>query len=82
MPFLAFIEFTLNHKEMEFKILETNCEGKKFRIEEDYSEVGSYLYVYEGEECVKDYLQKDIETCKRIAFEDYGVPLDKWLLKE
>lgn len=67
---------------MEFKILETNYGGKKFRIEEDYPEVGSYLYIYESEKCVKDYLQNDIDTCKQIAFEDYGVPVDKWILKE
>ncbi len=66
---------------MEFKVLETNYDGKKFRIEEDYPEVGLYLYVYDGEKCVKDYLQNDIEKCKQIAFEDFGVPLDKWVLK-
>ena len=53
---------------MKFKILETEFDGKKFKIEEDYSEVGSYLYVYEGEKCIKDYLQNDIETCKQVAF--------------
>lgn len=67
---------------MKFKILETEFDGKKFKIEEDYSEVGSYLYVYEGEKCIKDYLQNDIETCKQVAFEDYKVPLDKWEIKE
>lgn len=67
---------------MEFRILETDYNGKKFRIEEDYPEVGTYLYVYEGEQCVKDYLQNDIEICKQIAFEYFGVPLDKWLEKE
>ena len=67
---------------MEFKILEANYNGKKYRIEEDYPEVGSYLYVYEEEKCIKDYLQDDIATCKQIAFKDYKVPLDKWVLKE
>ena len=67
---------------MEFKILETSYKGKKFRIEEDYPEVGSYLYIFEDEKCIKDYLQNDIEVCKKLAFEDYGVPLDRWVLKE
>lgn len=67
---------------MKFKILEANHNGKKFRIEEDYPEVGSYLYVYEGEKCVRDHLQKDIEVCKKLALEDYEVPLNKWVLKE
>lgn len=67
---------------MKFQILETDFNGRKFKIEEDYPEVGAYLYVYEGEKCVKDYLQNDIEACKEIAFEDFKVPLDKWKMKE
>ncbi|MBL7811117.1 MAG: hypothetical protein JNL57_02750 [Bacteroidetes bacterium] len=67
---------------MEFKILTTEFNGRKFKIEEDHPEVGSYLYVYDGENCIKDYLQNDIETCKQVAFEEYKVPLDKWVLKE
>jgi hypothetical protein len=67
---------------MKFKILTTEFNGRKFKIEEDYPEVGLYLYVYEAEKCIKDYLQNDIEICKQIAFEDYKVPLDKWEMKE
>ena len=67
---------------MKFKILEAEFNGRKFKIEEDYPEVGSFLYIYEGEKCIKDYLQNDIETCKQVAFEDYEVPLDKWKVKE
>ena len=52
--------------------------NKKFFIEEDSPEVGYYLYIYENEICIKDYLQNDIETCKKIAFEEYGVTQDKW----
>lgn len=67
---------------MKFQILEVEHKGKRFRIEEDYPEVGSYLYVYEGEKCIKDYLQDNIEMCKEVAFEDYKVPFDKWEMKE
>jgi hypothetical protein len=67
---------------MEFKILEVVIDGKKFRIEEDYPEVGSYLYVYEGEICINDYLQDNIQICKQLALEIHKVPLDKWKLKE
>jgi hypothetical protein len=63
---------------MEFRILETLHNGKVFKIEEDYPEVGVYLYVYEDDQCVNDYLQNDIETCKELAFEDFGVPLCSW----
>jgi len=67
---------------MEFRILETSYGGRIFKIEEDYPEIGSYLYIYENEKCVKDYLQNDIGTCKQIALKYYGVPLNKWTSKE
>ncbi len=67
---------------MELKKLEIVHDGRKFSIEEDYSEVGSYLYVFENDRCVRDFLQDDVETCKLIAFEEYGVPLDKWIVKK
>ncbi len=63
---------------MEFKILEIEYNGLLFKIEEDYPEVGVYLYVYKNGKCVSDYLQNDIHTCKEIALEKYQVPLEKW----
>ena len=63
---------------MEFRILETIYKGKVFKIEEDYPEVGAYLYILEGDKCVNDYLQNDIETCMELALEDFGVPLCSW----
>ena len=45
----------------------------------DLPEVGVYLYIYDGELCVRDDLQNDLQTCKVIAFEDYGVPLTEWV---
>lgn len=63
---------------MKFRILNTFYGGKRFRIEEDYVEVGFYLFVYEGGECIRDYLQNSIEDCKAVAFEEFGVPLDIW----
>ncbi len=63
---------------MEFKILETEFNGKRFKIEEDYPEVGVYLYVFDEDKCIKDYLQNSIEVCKQIAFRDFGVPMESW----
>ena len=63
---------------MDFKVLEAEHEGRVFRIEEDYAEVGAYLLVYEDGMCVKDFLQDSIDICQSEALEDYGVPLDKW----
>jgi hypothetical protein len=31
---------------MKYKIFEVEHDGRKFRIEEDYPHVGTYLYVY------------------------------------
>lgn len=49
-----------------------------FIIEEDFPEIGTYLYVYENGKCIKDSLQDNISTCKEFAFEEYGVPTESW----
>ena len=67
--------------EKKFNIYESIHDNRVFRIEEDFPEVGVYLYVYENGQCVMDYLQNDIGTCKIIALEEYNVPLDSWKLK-
>ncbi len=63
------------------KLLVAEHKNKRFFIEEDYPEVGYYLYVYENGQCIKDDLQDDIETCKKVAFDDYEVPYNKWMIK-
>ncbi len=63
---------------MQYKILEAEHDGQKFRIEEDYPNVGAYLYVYKNENCVQDFLQNSISACREVALEEYGVALDKW----
>ena len=63
---------------MDFKKLVAEFEAKRFVIEEDLPEVGAYLYVYDNDSCIKDYLQDSIDICKKIALEDYQVPLDSW----
>ena len=52
--------------------------GKKFIIEEDIPDVGAYLYVYEKDKCIYDYLQDNIVNCQKLAFENFEVPLDSW----
>ena len=63
---------------MNWKIFKTEHDGLTFKIEEDFPEVGVYLYVYEKEKCIKDFLQNTILDCKQVAFEKYRVPMDKW----
>lgn len=67
---------------MDLKVFEVKHNNLVFKIEEDYPEVGVYLYVYENGNCIRDFLQNDINTCKDLAYEEYRVPLDKWVRKE
>lgn len=67
---------------MGFKVFEAEHNNRRFKIEEDYPEVGVYLYVYEDGNCVKDFLQNSTDICKKVAYEKYQVPKDKWISKE
>lgn len=46
-------------------------------IKQDPS-VGFYLYVFEGDKCIFDYLQDTLELAMESAWEDFGVPKDAW----
>ena len=50
----------------------------RLEIVEDNPDVGFYLYVYDGEQCIADYLQHDEDTCKQVALKEYGVELNLW----
>jgi hypothetical protein len=39
---------------------------------------GNYLYVFERDKCVRDYLQDSLESAIDCALEDFGVPKDVW----
>lgn len=67
---------------MKFKTFEVVQGDTIYRIEEDYHKVGAYLYIIENNKCIKDYLQKNIEACKSLAFEEYGIPTEYWNLTE
>jgi len=60
-------------------MLESKYGDRKYVIEEDLPEIGFYLYVYEGEDCIMDYLQDSIELCKEFAEEEFGVPTCSWI---
>jgi hypothetical protein len=68
--------------EYNFNIFESIQGNRIFKIEEDYPEVGVYLHVYENGQCIYDYLQDNIATCKEFAFEEFSVPIDSWRLKD
>lgn len=61
-------------------VYEVRQNNRLFRIEEDYPEVGAYLYVFESDKCILDDLQNDVHTCKLVALEDFGVPIEQWEL--
>jgi hypothetical protein len=50
---------------------------RHYEIKKD-STVGFYLYVFEGDKCVRDHLQDTIEIAIEYAFQEYGVPKDVW----
>lgn len=50
---------------------------RHYEIKHDPS-VGFYLYVFEDDRCVRDYLQDTLETAINCAFEDYNVPKTAW----
>lgn len=64
------------------KVFEAVIDDKIFRIEEDFPEVGAYLYVFEKGKCISDSLQDNVELCKTIALELYNVSNEEWRLKE
>ena len=48
-----------------------------FVIEHD-EYTGYSLYVYDGETCIRDYLQDTLTDAKEMANEDFNVPLNAW----
>ncbi len=77
MPFQVRTEFIPNRRTPRMK---TAHKGQlRLEIVEDNPEVGFYLYVYEGDRCIADHLQNNEETCKQIAFEEYGVESSCWI---
>jgi hypothetical protein len=63
---------------MEYRIFEAEHNSLKYRIEEDYPEIGAYLWVFKDGKDIMDYLQNDISICKSFALKHFGVPLDVW----
>lgn len=50
-----------------------------FVVEEDLPDIGAYLYVYnQKNECTADYLQDDVISCKKQAFDLYGISYEDW----
>lgn len=55
----------------------TPIESKHFEIEHDIG-VGFYLYVFENNRCISDFLQDSLELAKEYAWEKFEVPKNSW----
>lgn len=54
-------------------------EGRLFKIIADENwQVGYYLYLYDGDTCIADYLYETSADAKWQAYEEFGVPLESW----
>jgi hypothetical protein len=58
-------------------VARTSKDKRHFAIEYD-GPAGYYLYVFEGERDIFDYLQDTLELAKEQALEQFGVQKDEW----
>ena len=59
----------------------SSLKPKHFEIKYDPS-VGFYLFVFEKNKCIRDYLQDTLEQAKECAYEDFKVPKDIWEVEQ
>ncbi len=66
----------------KYRNFEYKIDDKYYEISEDLPEVGWYLKVYDrGMNCIFDHLQNDFKTIIDFAFEEYGIPRNRWTEK-
>jgi hypothetical protein len=51
--------------------------SRYFEIKHD-SFTGFYLFVFEGEKCIRDHLQDTLEIAMKCALEEYNIPKSAW----
>lgn len=54
-----------------------NLRPRRFVIEQDEA-AGFYLYVYENDKCIRDYLQDTLDIALEMALGDFQVPKESW----
>lgn len=62
---------------MTWKTKSNNINSTHYKIKHDPS-VGFYLYVFDGDRCIHDYLQDTLELAMEYARDDFGVPKEAW----
>lgn len=65
---------------MELRTFIVKKDKELFKIEEDYPEVGAYLYVIKDDICIYDSLQNDYKACMELAYELYGILENEWII--
>jgi hypothetical protein len=52
---------------------------KPYRYEiKHHPSVNFYLYVFNGDKCIRAYLQDTLEIAMKCAWEDYGISKNAW----
>ena len=62
---------------MKWSANSESIKSRHYEIDHDQS-VGFYLYVFEGDKCIDDYLQDTLAIAMKYAWEEYGVPKNAW----
>ena len=62
---------------MKWRANSEYLKSRHYEIKHEPS-VGFYLYVFEGDKCIRDHLQDTLEIAMEYAWEDYGVPKNAW----
>lgn len=62
---------------MKWKAKSDSIKTRHYEIKHDPN-VGFYLYVFENDKCISDYLQDTLELAMECAWEDFGVPKESW----
>jgi hypothetical protein len=57
---------------MDFKKFEAKFNGQLYEIDQDFPEVGAYLFIYEDNVCIRYELQNTIKICMERAFKKLG----------
>ncbi len=62
---------------MKWRAISESLKPRHYEIEYD-PYAGYYLYVFEGNKCIRDYLQDTLEIAIECALDDFGVPKEAW----
>lgn len=62
---------------MKWKAILPSSKSKHYEIMYNPA-VGFYLYVFEGNKCIYDYLQDTLDLAMEYAWKDFDIPKNAW----